>query len=377
MDKDFVTQEQIEKARSVDLLDYVKRTEPNNIERCGQDEYRLKDHDSLVISNGKFNWFSRGIGGSNAIDFLVKVRGVEFRDAVRELAGESFTYTADKRAPPNVPKREPASKQDYVPFFELPQANDHNDDVIQYLKGRGMEESVINACIEGKLLYQAKAYRKPLYFIEDGDKKPLYDDVDEKKHRHESIKGGCIFVGYDNQQNPKFACERATDSDFKKDVFGSNKAYSFCMPPVSSDSNRVYVFEGVIDCISHASIAQIGGTDWDGHRLSLGGVSAVALKTFLENNPQVTQVYLGLDNDAPGKNATERIIKEVLENDSLNHVNIYVAPPPVGKDYNDTLLFMQAQIKERKLQSEKQSDINTAHETPKPPIGKKRSVAVL
>ena len=340
MVKDFVTKEQIEKARSVDLLDYLQRTEPHNLTRSAPDEYRLKDHDSLKISNGKFHWFSRGIGGTNAVDYLVKVRGVEFQEAVRELIGEtfSFSYSADKRAPPVKPK-----PKDDGRFFMLPEANGHNNDVIKYLKGRGIEENIIMDCISKGMVYQNK-------------------------------KGNCVFVGFDEQRQPKFACERGIGStDLKKDVVGSNKAYSFCLPSENPDSDRLYVFEGVADCLSHASIAQIGGMDWDGYRLSLGGISSLALQTVLENNPQIKNVYLALDNDKPGKDATERIIKEVLENDSYNHINLFVAPPPVGKDYNDTLMFMQAQIKERITQTEK----STAPEAQMPTVAKKRSVAVL
>jgi len=340
MDKDFVTGEQIEKARSVDLLNYLKRTEPHNLERCGPDEYRLKDHDSLVVSNGKFNWFSRGIGGSNAIDYLVKVRGIEFREAVRELANESYSFS-NYSARPSTPAK-PKSHDDGR-FFMLPEANSHNNDVIEYLKGRGIAENIIIDGISKGMIYQSR-------------------------------KNNCVFVGFDEQQEPKFACERGIGAtDMKKDVVGSNKAYSFCLPPQNNNSNRLYVFEGVTDCLSHASIAQMGDTDWDGYRLSLGGVSVVALKTFLENNPQVTQVYLALDNDKTGSEATERTIKEVLDNESYNHVNLFVALPPVGKDFNDTLIFMQAQINERKQQSDK----STVKETQMPPVGKKRFETVL
>ena len=343
-DVDFVTPEQIEKARSVDLLDYVKRTEPGNVERCGHDEYRLKDHDSLKISNGKFHWFSRGIGGTNAIDFLVKVRGMEFREAVRELAGDSFAISdqSSKRAPPIMTNPKPQS-QDDVRVFMLPEANSHNNDVIDYLKGRGIEENIIADCISRGSIYQSK-------------------------------KNNCVFVGIDEKQNPKFACERGMGiSEYKKDVTGSNKAFSFCMLPNNSDTNRLYVFEGVVDCLSHATIAQIGGTDWDGYRLSLGGIAAVALKTFLENNPHTTEVHLALDNDHAGKEATERIIKEVLENEAYDHINLYIAPPPIGKDYNDTLMFLREKIKEKELQS---SHINALKEQPQA-VTKRRTEASL
>jgi len=45
-------------------------------------EYCLRSHDSLKISNGKWHWFSRGIGGRSALDYLIKVEGIPFMDAV-------------------------------------------------------------------------------------------------------------------------------------------------------------------------------------------------------------------------------------------------------------------------------------------------------
>ena len=140
MGKDFVTPEQIEKAREIDLIDYLHKTEPGNIVHSAPDEYRLKDHDSLKISNGKFHWFSRGIGGTNAIDYLVKVRGMEFKEAVRELTGDyvSFDEPARKssRPPPETkaPEAPTQSKgQDAGRVFILPPSANHNNDVIEYL----------------------------------------------------------------------------------------------------------------------------------------------------------------------------------------------------------------------------------------------------
>jgi len=319
---DSVTPEQIQKARDVDLLGYLQRSEPDNLKMTAPGEYGLKDHDSLKISKGKFHWLSRGIGGTNAIDFLVKVRGAEFRDAVRELSGEgySLTHEPDGRIPPAKHAKQEQSEKERP--FTLPEANSHNNDVVKYLTGRGIDESILNDCIGKGLLYQ-------------------------------STKPVCVFVGLDSRSNPKFACERGITSDYKKDIYGSDKAYSFCLPPKNKNPNgehepeNIYVFEGAIDCLSHASIAIIGGTDWDGYRLSLGGVSALALNTFLENNPQVGTVYICLDNDKAGKDAAARIVKGILANENYNHISVYIAPPPVGKDYNDTLLFMQERLRSR------------------------------
>lgn len=58
-----IPQEQLEQARGVDLLTYLQTHEPHSIRKSGLNEYCLVEHDSLKISNGRWNWFSRGFGG--------------------------------------------------------------------------------------------------------------------------------------------------------------------------------------------------------------------------------------------------------------------------------------------------------------------------
>ena len=72
------TDEQIKAAKSIDLLTYIQTYEPGNITKVGSDAYQLKDHDSVKISNGKWFRHSRGYGGYNALDFLIKVRDMNF-----------------------------------------------------------------------------------------------------------------------------------------------------------------------------------------------------------------------------------------------------------------------------------------------------------
>ena len=316
MGGNYVTPEQIEKARAMGLLDYLHQAEPHNLIRSAPDEYRLKDHDSLKISNGKFHWFSRGIGGTNAVDYLVKVRGLSFVNAVQELSGEIFTAhtTINNRAPP---------LQEHTKHFILPEKNIQNDDVIAYLKRRSIDESIVQYCIETELLYQSKS-------------------------------NTCIFVGYDNNV-PKYACERSIQSDSKKDVTGSTKAHGFCMPPMAESFHKLYVFESPIDTISHATITKLYGTDWDGYRLSLGGVSSNALNKFIESNTQITNIYLCLDNDKTGQDATERIVQELLVRKKYN---IYIAMPTIGKDYNDIAMQLNEKIAERTLQANVDRKVN-------------------
>ena len=70
-----VTEEQIAEAKRWDLLSYLQAYEPGELKKSGPREYRTRSHDSLVISNGKWHWCSRNMGGRTALDYLIKVRG--------------------------------------------------------------------------------------------------------------------------------------------------------------------------------------------------------------------------------------------------------------------------------------------------------------
>ena len=83
----YVTKEMSARAREVAVLDYVMQHESNNIKRVGS-TYRLRDHDSLAVSDKGFFWHSRGIGGVTALDFLMKVRKYDFVSAVCHLIDE-------------------------------------------------------------------------------------------------------------------------------------------------------------------------------------------------------------------------------------------------------------------------------------------------
>ena len=80
-----ISDNDIAKAEQMDLLTYLQIYEPGNLKRVAGNEYRTIDHDSLRISNGKWHWYSKGIGGYNALQYLMKVREMKFPDAVRQI----------------------------------------------------------------------------------------------------------------------------------------------------------------------------------------------------------------------------------------------------------------------------------------------------
>ena len=134
-----VTKEQIERAKEWDLLSYLQTYEPHEVKRCGGAEYRTVTHDSLKISNGKWHWHSRGIGGRTALDYLIKVKGMGFVAAVETLCGEpgAIVVGAFKRR----------QEENIQKLFSLPEKNRCGRAMVSYLQGRGIDADIISQCI--------------------------------------------------------------------------------------------------------------------------------------------------------------------------------------------------------------------------------------
>ena len=82
----YIAPEVITEAKRMDLLTYLREYEPGELVKFSSNTYTTRTHDSLKISNGKWMWWSRGIGGKSALDYLIKVRGMDFVQAVQTIA---------------------------------------------------------------------------------------------------------------------------------------------------------------------------------------------------------------------------------------------------------------------------------------------------
>ncbi len=295
-----VTKEQIEKAKEWDLLSYLERYEPDELKRCGPREYCTRTHDSLKISNGKWCWHSRGVGGRTALEYLIKVRGLDFVEAVEALCG--------CRVPP--PSERPAPKPPKP--FELPEASRFPAAVLSYLQSRGIHPDLIAACIRAGTLYESRRHRN------------------------------CVFVGRDPSGRARFACLRGTRDNFRIDVEGSDKRYNFTLPAADPDCPRLAVSESPIDALSVATLVRLTGGDWqDSHYVALGGTAPRAMLQYLRDHPAITQVSLCLDNDEAGRKGMDKLGQAIREDAELSQriKLVYRNPPPAefGKDYNDLL----------------------------------------
>ena len=93
----YIAPEVITEAKRMDLLTYLRTYEPGELVRYSGNTYCTREHDSLKISNGKWMWWSRGIGGKSALDYLIKVKGLDFVEAVETIiAAKDFKSEANE-----------------------------------------------------------------------------------------------------------------------------------------------------------------------------------------------------------------------------------------------------------------------------------------
>lgn len=302
----WVTPEQIEKARQTDLLTYLQTNNPDNLKRIGSKTYCTREHDSLKISNGLWHWFSHHIGGKNALDYLIKVKGFSFTQAV---------ITLNTSAPPlqKLPKRDEVPRS-----LEIPTVYSGIQQVKRYLMGRGIDERIIDYCHKEGMLFE------------------------------DAVHHNCVFIGRDKNGVPRYGSLRSTATYFKRELYGSDKRYSFRLC-INDDADVLHVFEAAIDLMSYITLAVKARSEWyNDDYLSLGGVYAtdkkqdipIALNAYLEVHPNLKTVYLHLDNDEIGRKATEQI-----RNALQDKYEVIDEPPKSGKDYND---YLQNEIRKRK-----------------------------
>ena len=83
----YIAAEDVAKAKEMDRLTYLRNYEPQELVHVSGNTYCTREHDSLRISNGKWCWFSQGIGGRSALDYLIKVKGIPFMQAAEIILG--------------------------------------------------------------------------------------------------------------------------------------------------------------------------------------------------------------------------------------------------------------------------------------------------
>lgn len=385
----------IERAKNTDMIALLESEEGFSFKSTyGEREFKCIEHNSLVVNGNRRRWYwnSRQVGGNNAIDYLVKIRGMNFRDAVLHLVGdrEQTAYTPIRKAvTENVSVSKPVR-------FVLPEQAHFPDgrrnysNIIAYLnKGRGIDMNIINTLIASGQIYQGVQYNglhivgyndEGMAFYRFNDNRNWVDyrlqtlrtsptatdtyqaeAVSSKyvdkillKENTKIFKNNLVVsTGKNAQGEISYAAFRiaSTNYRFRGEVAGSDKASGFLIESEGMN-DCVYVFESFIDAMSHANLYNIkyGNKDaWKLHnRLALGGTADTALMELLKRKPNIRNICLCLDNDSAGRTAAKEIAGKLR---SMGYVNIYERYSN-EKDYNDELKKVKLIINEQAEENE-------------------------
>lgn len=385
----------IERAKNTDMIALLESEEGFSFRSTyGEREFKCIEHNSLVVNGNRRRWYwnSRQVGGNNAIDYLVKIRGMNFRDAVLHLVGdrEQTAYTPIRKAvTENVSVSKPVR-------FVLPEQAHFPDgrrnfsNIIAYLnKGRGIDMNIINALIASGQIYQGVQYNG-LHIVGYNDEGMAFyrfnDNRDWVDYRLQTLRASptatdtyqaeavsskyvdkillkdntkifknnlVVSTGKNAQGEISYAAFRiaSTNYRFRGEVAGSDKASGFLIESEGMN-DCVYVFESFIDAMSHANLYNIkyGNKDaWKLHnRLALGGTADTALMELLKRKPNIRNICLCLDNDSAGHTAAKEIAGKLR---SMGYVNIYERYSN-EKDYNDELKKVKSIINEQAEENE-------------------------
>ncbi|MCL2548147.1 MAG: DUF3991 and toprim domain-containing protein [Symbiobacteriaceae bacterium] len=318
--RDWVTTEQIAEAKAVPM-ELLARRLGYDLKKEGK-SFRFERDKSITISNNL--WTDRapsagGLGGST-IDFLTKYHspGISFQDAVREIHRLCLSPIDELSGAQEWLKAAVERSEKPQVEFVLPEHSMTARDVVEYLTHtRGIAEEIVIEQLRNGNLYQSTPY------------------------------DNCCFVGYDTRGTARSAFQRGISDlrgkRFLGEVQGSCKEYPFVMKGTSAQ--WLYVFESAIDALSHATFAKLRGVSWSEHsRISLNGVSTVALERYLDDHEGVIGVTLCLDNDEAGLNAVRNISKFLRER--YTHILVEIETPK-AKDVNEDLLFSLGMQSER------------------------------
>jgi hypothetical protein len=298
----------IEEAKRMDLLTYLQNFEPHELVRFSSGVYRTKTHSNLKISNGKWCLWNDngqpGDGGRSALDYLIKIQGMKFTEAVEQIVG----YAAVMPVIP-IPQQTTSPKE-----LTLPKKNTSHVRMMKYLQGRGIDRDILIDCFNAGLIYESAPYHN------------------------------VVFVGKDLKGKERYASLRGIGTEFKGEAGGSDKRFAFGLSP-NGVSDTVHFLEGGIDALSYATLQKLNGiTPIKDYLWTLGGVYTSkrhieekklpdSIEQFFKDHPNVKLAVLHLDNDIAGRSATKMIM------DILSSRGIVVCDKhmPSGKDCNDYL----------------------------------------
>jgi hypothetical protein len=194
-------------ARNIDIMDFLAKEEGFDFVKHGRG-FRSVQHDSLVIYPDRkgFFWNAQQIGGANAIDWLTKIKGLNFPQAMEKLVGSpNQNYQQNQAKYGQSQSQNPNLQNEKKPFALPPRARNEQRAMAYLMKSRCIGANILNALIEEKKLYQDN-------------------------------RGNAVFVGFD-KDTPKYAFKRGTLSEeflngkeaYRGEETSSDKRFAFKM----------------------------------------------------------------------------------------------------------------------------------------------------
>jgi hypothetical protein len=277
---------------------------------------RVKDGGGLFVFRDGKGWCCHsedGFKNHKAPELVMKITNCNYLTALdfindRVLGGryEPDLYKPQYKLPVVTEEKE----------FSLPKRTAPNRIYAYLLNKRGIDRDIVAALINRGSLFQ------------------------------EADRGNCCFVGYDKLGNARYCSKRGVgDVQFRGEVANSDKRYAFA---IEGNSNVLKVFESPIEVLSHATIAKMCGKDWTADtRMSLGGLSKIALKQHLEDHPGCyDEIWFCLNNDVDGKDARglpcnhgQEYAKKLADEYSGEY-KVKIKTPRYN-DFNDDLIQMK------------------------------------
>lgn len=307
-----------------------------------------EEHDSIVIyeDDNTYHRYSNGNGG-DAVAFMMEFSGIDesnlnkhdqVNECIRileqrlkinpELAVQQVRYVREK------------------PKFVMPEKADTNRKVREYLcRTRGIEERIVDKWIDEGLLFQeAGRY------------------------------GNCVFVSRDENGKPVYGVKRSADparkfvvdvegSDYRQGFFIKGEADMYSFKKCNNPDERIehpilFVTEAVIDLMSLQSLylrrrdyelRQQGKLDCEpedyenrflnSNWYSLNGCRKYdGLLNTIASHKGIKDIFLALDNDEAGRNASKAIKEEIQKRFPDRKIDVSIRVPPTeGRDWNDEL----------------------------------------
>lgn len=264
--------------------------------------YTMREHDSMVFKlDGSWFWNSQRLHG-RAQEFIMHYENRSLVEAVLILAGE---IPGRGLTPPILPRASPP-----VPF-QLPPKSNSQRQLYGYLCGtRKLAPQIVKAMTDQKILYQ----------------------TDYQTAQEQVIHNVC-FVSYDDQGKPCSAFKRGTATfgpAYKREVAGGDKQYGWILH--GNSPKEVYIFEAAIDAASYATLKLQKKEDpfQNVDYMALGGLNFTPISNYLKNHPDIKEIHLMLDNDDPGRNASQDFASRLQQEGFKVSQHL----PPSGKDWN-------------------------------------------